>query len=81
MQPIDPRQPATITPHAGGHLVQVGDKTYYLTELQMSGASTLTTPRPIESPMSPGNSNDPYTVWVKLLAIASLSLVALLVAR
>lgn len=84
MQPIDPRQPANITPHAGGHLVQVGDKTYYLTELQFTGASQLITPQPIEPPPIPTTPNDPYTFWVKLLAIATLGmgvLLALLVFR
>ncbi len=40
MQLIEQRQQANITPHAGGHLVQYGEKTYYLTELQF----TINTP-------------------------------------
>lgn len=77
MQPIQQRQPANITPHADGHLVQVGDKTYYLTELQFTGASQLITPQPIEPPPTP-ITNDPYIFWVKLLAIATLGMGALL---
>lgn len=83
MQPIQQRQPANITPHADGHLVQVGDKTYYLTELQFTGASQLVTPQPIKLPPTPV-TNDPYIFWVKLLAIATLGmgvLLALLVLR
>jgi len=78
MQPFDHRQQANITPHPGGHLVQVGDKTYYLTELQMTGASTLITPQPVERSPTPVNPNDPYVFWVKVMATATLGMGALL---
>ncbi len=84
MQPLDQRQQTNITPHPGGHLVQVGDKTYYLTELQMTGASTLITPQPIERSPHEVTPDDLFLFWVKLLAIGTLGLgglLALLVCR
>lgn len=78
MQPIEQRQQANITPHAGGHLVQYGEKTYYLTELQFTGASQIVSPKPVELPPTLSTSEEQFTFWVKVLAIATLGLGALL---